>query len=195
MNWGEFTERTLALSTTTVNIPRELVFIYHRDVGRVMIAFPGSDKRHRTRLCEIWADVIKGAVIADVTDGSPSYHLEKLKDRDFRFSADDGGNVIKACVVGINFSIEGRNGQNLSFSDTDGSIHDALDDYLNRENLPVELCHVQSAKIRVELAESFGRCRKQTLNIKTDSSDIEDKNVKVKDVLMDCLRRWGIFDA
>lgn len=183
-----------AFAVTTDNSIRELAYRYHRDTRRLDIKFKG-DRRLRTRLCVIWADVIKGSEIEEDTMGKPVYSLEQLKDEDFRFERDAGGNVVSAHLISIGFTILGIPGRRISYDDSEGEVLSRLNDYLNRNNLPESVCKVRSVKIRVLLNDSFGRCKKQTLSIATNSCDVEEKNPKVRDVLKACLRQWGIVNA
>lgn len=178
-------------STLNVPITKPLTFLYHRDTHKLEIQFKG-ERRLRKRLGEIWADTVKGTTIEDDTTGKPAYDLERLKVRDFVFARDPEGRIVNAYPIAMEFTLEGQHTKKFGYDDTDGALHDGLDKYFDRHALPPSLCHVFSVKIRVFLNDSFGRCKRQTLKLTLHSSDVEEKNPKVKETLWMALKLWGI---
>lgn len=182
------------LVNKTVSLPRLLVYIYNRTTKTVSLTYRGADKHLRKRLCEIWADVIKGAECSDEQDLSIPYHLSVFKDPEFKFIQDPEGYLDRAYIKKVTIARQGVvEGDKLSYSTTNAL--DGLKNVVNQENFPLDSCDIVEISLCITLNDGFGRCKKQTLNLKTDSSDLENKNPKVKNALRSLLVFWGVLDA
>ncbi len=169
----------------------EIVFIYDREKKQISLRTSGS-KDHKARLCELWADVMRDAVIHEENPEKPVFSINSFKERGTELAPDASGDVVEAEVVSLEIGIKGYRGSRRVYEELDGDLYDKMEREINQKTLPRSLMEVHKVKIRVTLDDDFGRSRRQTLTITADHCDLQNKNPKVREILAECLQRWKI---
>lgn len=169
----------------------EIVMIYNWKEKTVKIKAAGI-RDHKIRLARIFAHFMLNASITDLEANKMAFLLDQFRSGNIKLPLDQLWDIDSAEITAIGFGITGSRTGRVTFEDENGNIQQKIDYASKYENHPLSTMDIYYVRIRVLMNKSYGRSRKQTIEVFCDRCNIPSLNPKVQEPLNTALKTWRI---
>jgi len=169
----------------------EIAMMYNWKEKTLKIKASGV-RDHKIRLARIFAHFMLNASITDLESTKMAFLLDQFRNGDIKLPLDQLWDIESAEFTAIGFGVKGCRTGRVTFEDEDGNIQQKIDYASKYGKEPLSTMDIYYVRIKVLMNKSYGRSRRQTIEVFCDRSNIPSLNVKVQEPLSNALKTWKI---
>ena len=180
------------LTPVTIRTTFSIVFAYNSSEGSLEIHANISAKAKR-QLEKVFCQIVFGEELGD-WEPDAAYELNALKDRTFSLATDPEDRVrVQIRAMRLSGRNTGRR-NTVEISDDDDNIHDAIDEWVNKRQVPLSEVNATKVTFRFEFLELDGRKPgSETFDVTWPCScNLKGRRAERVAIIEKYLKRWKI---
>jgi len=172
----------------------DVVFRYDESLGHLELYAEGP-KQLRRDLERIFASTALAEELSMQSPSGVAFHLDHLKDPSFSFPTEAGAGIFNVTIRTMQVSAPqkhtGRVTLELLPYSNGASIHELIEDALNKNNWRLDDLRVEQVKLKVTFVHGKPRPKTVSFNLSPNSCPLKDQ-VAEHAIIKQHLKPWGI---